>query len=348
MKIRIARGIRRVEAEYRGLYEQSDCASPYMSYDWIRYTKKGFRDRHPFNNLFCRLRVYLLYGDSDELRCAAPLLIEHLPGKKKRVKICGIDTPAEPLDLVYPNDIRDEEFDFLLDSVIQNEKPDEFFLSPLIKDSMLARYCLKRGNAVMKDEVSYHMYLTDYDSWYGGLSKSVRQNIRTSYNRLNTDGKAYSFELTLGKPLSKQQYNRINSILSKRLMEHMDIQNPFMKAAVRFMKLLNPASMGLNNSANSYCAILYIDGDIAGYTSGLVDKGVMSVCRFAIDSAYSRYNPGALIHNELMKRVSGQDNFAVKEYIFSRGDEQYKLSYGGEAFAYARITFPAVSGAQKR
>lgn len=341
MRIQTVRRIERIEALYRQFYAQSACASPYLSYDWIKYTRKGFRDKHPLESVFSRLRIYLLYSDSGELRCIAPLLIECQPGKKKKVKICGYNTPAEPLDLVYSGDMSDAEFDFLFDAVTRNEKPDEFLFSPLIKDSLLARYCSKRTNAAVREEVSYRMFLTDYDSWYAGLSKSVRQNIRTSYNRLNTDGKTYSFEFTQGKPLSKQQYSRINSILSKRLMEHMKVKNPVTAAAVRFLKLLNPASRGLNNSSNSYCAILYVDGEIAGYTAGLMNGGVISVCRFAIDTDFGRYNPGAIIHNELVKRLLEQDASGAREYIFSRGDEQYKLSYGGEAFSYSSIRFPA-------
>ena len=335
------RRIERIEALYRQFYARSACASPYLSYDWIKHTGKGFRDKHPLESVFSRLRIYLLYSDSGELRCIAPLLIECQPGKKKKVKICGYNTPAEPLDLVYSGDMSDAEFDFLFDAVTRNEKPDEFLFSPLIKDSLLARYCSKRTNAAVREEVSYRMFLTDYDSWYAGLSKSVRQNIRTSYNRLNTDGKTYSFEFTQGKHLSKQQYSRINSILSKRLMEHMKVKNPLTAAAVRFLKLLNPASRGLNNSSNSYCAILYVDGEIAGYTAGLMNGGVISVCRFAIDTDFGRYNPGAIIHNELVKRLLEQDASGAREYIFSRGDEQYKLSYGGEAFSYSSIRFPA-------
>ena len=335
------RRIERIEALYRQFYAQSACASPYLSYDWIKYTGKGFRDKHPLESVFSHLRIYLLYSDSGELRCIAPLLIECQPGKKKKVKICGYNTPAEPLDLVYSGDMSDAEFDCLFDAVTKNEKPDEFLFSPLIKESLLAMYCSKRTNAAVRDEVSYRMFLTDYDSWYAGLSKSVRQNIRTSYNRLNTDGKTYSFEFTQGKPLSKQQYGRINSILSKRLMEHMKVKNPLTAAAVRFLKLLNPASRGLNNSSNSYCAILYVDGEIAGYTAGLMNGGVISVCRFAIDTDFGRYNPGAIIHNELVKRLLEQDAAGAREYIFSRGDEQYKLSYGGEAFSYSSIRFPA-------
>ena len=335
------RRIERIEALYRQFYAQSACASPYLSYDWIKHTGKGFRDKHPLESVFSQLRIYLLYSDSGELRCIAPLLVERQPGKKKKVKICGYNTPAEPLDLVYSGDMSDAEFDFLFDAVTRNEKPDEFLFSPLIKDSLLARYCSKRTNAAVREEVSYRMFLTDYDSWYASLSKSVRQNIRTSYNRLNTDGKTYSFEFTQGKPLSKQQYSRINSILSKRLMEHMKVKNPLTAAAVRFLKLLNPSSKGLNNSSNSYCAILYVDSEIAGYTAGLMNGGVISVCRFAIDTDFGRYNPGAIIHNELVKRLLEQDASGAREYIFSRGDEQYKLSYGGEAFSYSSIRFPA-------
>lgn len=188
MRIQTVRRIERIEALYRQFYAQSACASPYLSYDWIKNTGKGFRDKHPLESVFSRLKIYLLYNDGGELRCIAPLLAEHQPGKRKKIKIAGYNTPAEPLDLVYPGDIKDEEFDFLFDAVTQSEKPDEYLFSPLMKDSLLAKYCSKRKNAAVKDEVSYRMFLTDYDSWYAGLSKSVRQNIRTSYNRLNTDG----------------------------------------------------------------------------------------------------------------------------------------------------------------
>ena len=62
--LNLLKKIESIEALYRQFYARSACASPYLSYDWIKHTGKGFRDKHPLESVFSRLRIYLLYSDS--------------------------------------------------------------------------------------------------------------------------------------------------------------------------------------------------------------------------------------------------------------------------------------------
>jgi hypothetical protein len=91
---------------------------------------------------------------------------------------------------------------------------------------------------------------------------------------------------------------------------------------------LNPTFMALSTLTNTFYSILYIDDKIAGYCAGFSYHDEKLIIPFlAIDSNFSRYSPGGILITETIKFLV--ENYKFKYFDLSRGDENYKLVYGG-------------------
>ena len=60
------------------------------------------------------------------------------------------------------------------------------------------------------------------------------------------------------------------------------------------------------------------------------DGATVSVPRLAIDSEYSFYSPGYVLINEVIKYIAAHP--VLNELDLSRGDEKYKLDFGGKLY----------------
>lgn len=86
-------------------------------------------------------------------------------------------------------------------------------------------------------------------------------------------------------------------------------------------------------SPNALTCVLYINGTIAAFLSGLVDNGRMIVPRLSIDDSFKRYSPGMLLVIETIKHLIDSTDVTVLD--LSQGKEQYKYNLGAtEHFSY--------------
>jgi len=162
-----------------------------------------------------------------------------------------------------------------------------------------------------------------------GLSKSVRQNIRTAYNRLKTDEKSFRFEMIHGNEISTKRMDSILEIYNNRHEER--YKEGVSKLKRFYLKNLDYATRNLYFDYAVH-AFLYIDGNIAGFFSGYYDKNKKSIVipRLSIDAEYGRYSPGYVLLNETMKYYS--ENNDVQIIDLATGDEKYKCDMGGEIY----------------
>ena len=59
-------------------------------------------------------------------------------------------------------------------------------------------------------------------------------------------------------------------------------------------------SNGVVKEHGTVCALL-IDGEVAAFLEGFIDKGSILVPRLAINEKYKRYSPGLILCNEIIK-----------------------------------------------
>jgi len=84
---------------------------------------------------------------------------------------------------------------------------------------------------------------------------------------------------------------------------------------------------------NSFSSIAGIDNEIAAFCGGFTDDyGNIYICRVAINPKYAWYGPGNLLISSTIEILSDQPDGDEKWKYFdlTRGEEPYKLKFGGE------------------
>lgn len=183
--------------------------------------------------------------------------------------------------------------------------------------------------------------VAEYETWFASLSSSVRQNVRTAYNRLKRDG--HLFELSIvGKAAicseaSEEEFGRVKEeslelYIKRQITKYQKVgllSILIKKFAYNFLK---HDSKSLYYNSNSITVVLRVDGKVAAYMGCLLshDGKHIVVPRLAIDDQYKFYSPGYVMLCELLKYLSL--NTQVEMLDLSRGVEKYKTDLGGQVY----------------
>lgn len=167
-----------------------------------------------------------------------------------------------------------------------------------------------------------------YDAWRQSLSKSARQNLRTSYNRLAVDGKSLNINVIAGGGKSPLKFDEIINLYCRRHQLRYGVKVNCLKRF--FLKHFNFATEIYRRCGHALTFVVVIDGEMAAFMSGLVSRnGRFVVPRLSIDDRFSRYSPGVLLINETIKQLADR---GVTVLDLSRGVEKYKFAMGGENY----------------
>ena len=113
-----------------------------------------------------------------------------------------------------------------------------------------------------------------YEAWFSSLSKSIRQNIRTAYNHLTTDGKTYEARIIKGK-LDRSVQEQVNWLYAIRASQYR--RKPKIYAVSLYItKRMNPIYRTLKTSQNAITALFYIDGKLSAFCSGFPSNNNVS------------------------------------------------------------------------
>lgn len=167
-----------------------------------------------------------------------------------------------------------------------------------------------------------------YNDYFKDLSKSVRQNIRTAYNRLNTDNLSYKM-ITLDNVGYNCHLDEIQSLSSKRHFERYGSKTSLPKKL--FMKYLSFATIIYKKSPNSLSFLLYIDNKPAAMMNGLIKGNHYIIPRLAIDAEFKRYSPGMILVNEAIKSLLSFNESII--FDLSYGQEKYKFDFDAESYS---------------
>lgn len=183
----------------------------------------------------------------------------------------------------------------------------------------------KTVNSKTTNNVEIH-FKVDFDIYFKSLSSSVRQNIRTAYNRLNKDGLTYSLEVFQPKDgCNRFPTKEIIDLYCRRHSERYGVETSFLKKW--FLRNQSFATRLYKYADNALTTLLRIDGKPAAFLSGLYSKDRLIVPRLSIDSMFNRYSPGMILVCEAIKYMIG--NTSIKILDLSQGEEEYKYKLGG-------------------
>lgn len=167
--------------------------------------------------------------------------------------------------------------------------------------------------------------------WLKGLSKSVRQNLRTAYNRLSRNGD----DITLEKYVpgdDPEIYRRALSLYCRRQAEAYTDGNLLTRAAHRLKLLHSRQSKALGTLPFALTLLLKIREKPAACMTGILsaDGKTYAVPRLAIEPEFSFFSPGYILLSEAVRyfAMSG----GPKVIDLSRGREKYKTDLGGSPY----------------
>lgn len=180
------------------------------------------------------------------------------------------------------------------------------------------------GPKMKKLEKCVSIDLTDsYDKYISLLSKHQRQNIRTAYNKIQKE--AWDIRLA--------QYDAHHPIphdLWKKCQIMYEQRHGAVGSRWKIWKdrQLNPYTHILHSVEGWRVFVLFHDEEPISYMAGLYgDKqNCYYVPRLCINNQFSKYSPGIVLINEVVKVLIGE---GVKYLDLMRGDEPYKTAMGG-------------------
>ncbi len=175
----------------------------------------------------------------------------------------------------------------------------------------------------------------DIDEYIAGLSKSTRQNIRTAYNRMNRDEIKFDLEVAYPTKDKLELYNEAISAYVERQKKFYNKKYLLGSKALTelYYKTFDPESRSLKDLANSFTAVLKLNGQVAGIMMALAHENTIVVPRLAIDSEFNFYSPGVILIVETLRYMLAHTQ--LNSIDLSLGNERYKYSMGGEEyFAY--------------
>jgi CelD/BcsL family acetyltransferase involved in cellulose biosynthesis len=158
-----------------------------------------------------------------------------------------------------------------------------------------------------------------WETYYKSISKGLRQDIRTSLNKLSKKGQV-NFEIYRGTP-GEELFNRIFEIHRKRQVNKVG-KSIFEAAAKR--KFISDICATFGKRGWLYIPVLKLDQAIISYALGFNYRGIIYYWITAFDPDFAKASPGKLLIKYILEN-SFQDN--QTEFDFMSGEESYKLRW---------------------
>lgn len=303
-----------------------------LSNDLTVFQSATIQKEYSKNKLFYSLpkrmtyKVFEVY-DENEVMLILPAYINN-----NRFEMAGDTNGIGNLSPIFFSDSLDNFCDYMK-YLLSNLNYNEYVFNRVLEGSKLANYIDRLTQYRVSKQVIQNVKIifnNDYDLWHSSLKKSVRQNLRTAYNRLEKDGLDYHVEFYDGDDISKSLITNMVRIYDKRHKEHYNVKTSYLKEL--YMRYFYFSTRSLSKNKDARHCILFINGTIAAFYSGYFDSNSKSIIlpRLSIDADFSRYSPGYILLNEAIKEYS--KNKFVDCIDLSTGVEKYKTDLGGTIY----------------
>lgn len=320
----------KLEKAWRRFEEENSNLSPFLYFDYLKYI---FQQTARYNLIYSPM-IACVESSSGEILMITPIKRNIFNGTLKMlgdIQGCGLT------DFLFSPDLSKEEAGKCIALFIDMGK--KFKLKRIDENSLINSYLAK-----CEMDISLHKltcirlkFTDDIDMHIKGLSSSIRQNLRTAYNRMKRDGIEYELKVWMPENIMEQQMQeKIMKLYLRRLLgkyKRHKVGNLFYKLyKTLFYKKLKHDTHSLYTLSNSFHAAIFIQGELACFMSGFSDhKGTRIVIpRLAINDTYKFYSPGYILICETMKWLASHSS--IREIDLSRGTEKYKTDLGGEVY----------------
>ena len=320
--------IQSVKDVWLTLYDRNTRLTPYQAYSYCSLV-----DQYSIVPTWNRFKnvIYEVRSEDNQTVMIIPLHIKRT--KTENIAyFWGEKSQAGHLDFIYDEQIQTEAFLSAMKLTSRDIGNVRFVLNRVAKQSRLNEliqtayeptdYTVTRSTCVQIPIAA------TYNEYLASLGKQVRQNLRTSFNRLKVDNRTYEVQTYVNQPVPTDLLTQLFKMYRKRISDkaiHIGVQK-YLPVFVRMRS--NPTIMALKKLSNVYYSIIYIDNTIAGFSAGLTSpEGKIILPFLNINSAFARYSPGGILITETVKYLIENHNY--KYFDLSRGTEKYKYTYGG-------------------
>jgi len=298
--------------------------SPFCYYDYMSYI-----ERYVKHYSFYSVRIVCVTTPSEGIIMIVPLkwdCYKHIYKMLGDIKGCGqTDALFAPL---LPIERQRECVSFFYTTLGH-----QFYLRRLSSDSLLRTIPegIPYKEKLEMECVSIHLPFEPGQT----LSKSVRQNIRTAYNRTKRDNICYEFKIFQRGTISQEGklWRKMTDIYVERLLSKYKKKarnNPLYRKIFAWRyKYLKHDTKSLRSLPNSFHAVLMCGDNIMAFLSGFMshDENTLVIPRLSINATFRTYSPGYILLTELQHYLESET--PCKTMDLSRGTEQYKLDLGG-------------------
>lgn len=311
----------------------------FQTYGWYRMLRQCYipHDNYNFESIFALVckgtKCYLI----------APLwIIKHNFRilNKRGAYILGRDGCSDYLNMIY-DIFEPNAFNSLVEDLRKKYNIKLFYFEGLMESSSLYKHILKSATKIYHDDKEPYVYLeipSSLQTYNSLLSKHSRQNLRTANNRLTKDGIIMTYNYD-DDSVDKQKCITIRD--SKLSIEYAK----FSWYKIHKYRLINrirfrfPRYMPLLTYHASKVMVAYIGEDICAFFNYTYDDARKAVVIFTAGTNldYARYSPGMLLMYNFIKTMIERQDYNIID--FTRGNEMYKLSLGGNEGKLHHIKF---------
>ncbi len=307
--------IHTIKNEWLSLQNSGALNSPFQEYEYIKISSSLFFPYYISNKYIAMF--YTFYEDGE---CVMILpLVKYLKGRRAELfaNVNGLnycDILSKDKKYILPAlRLLTKEYDgsIYCNNILESSQLYSILSNLNIDNRTINNVCISFGE--------------DYSVYNKSLSKSTRQNLRTAYNRLDTDGRNIELKVLYGGDKSLD-YKPFLTLYCQRHSTRYNVQTNRLKKW--FLLHLNFSTVNYIKNHNGLTIALYIDGKLASFMSGMLGRqNEYVVPRLSINDEYGFYSPGMILINEAIKYF--MSNTSVRHLDLSQGEEPYKYKMGG-------------------
>lgn len=321
----------KLEKAWRNMEKQNCGISPFLYFDYMKYIF-----RCTARKLSVLPMIICVESPDEDIRMIVPA--KKYVGSNK-LKMLGDTQGCGLTDFLFKPGLSEEEA-YRCIGLFMSKYKSRFHFNRINEKSLLHSYFATQSEADITSSEWPCVRITftdDIDMHIKGLSSSVRQNLRTAYNRMKRDGIEYELKIWMPQDsMPPQDRKRISNLYLERLLGKYKSR----KAGNLFYKLyktiyynyIKHDSRSLRRLSNAFHAALFSQDECMCFMAGFADYKETRVVipRLAINDAYKFYSPGYLLICETMRWLAAHST--IREIDLSRGTERYKTDLGGELY----------------
>ena len=322
-----------LEKDWKKLTSENTNISPFHEYEFAKKLLKSYwipQFLH-YIPVWKEKPVFYAFYENEKVFLIAPLVLT-FSRQGIYYKSFGERFRIVYEDFIYSDSLQIEKLEYCL-TMLKNKLGtiQLFFQMPGTKLYDVLKKCGKQINS----EIMCKIRLPEtYEEYYHSLGGKMRSNICNINNRLKNDGCSTSLSVYYGNEMPDEEYKQFLSLYEQSLQRKNGVSRfKLKKDIVSFIiKFCHPYAITMNSIPSSFCACYKINNEIAAAEGGYVDPlgQYLVVHRVAYNPKFQRYDPGHMMHINIIKYLIEETDFLV--FDLSKGDEPYKFRLGADSY----------------